>query len=191
MIARLLPLHLWNGYAFSRILRFRALSVHFSQQFKINQVGLVSGTLTSGTWGMGQLVANNNSWTTSIPSSLAAGNYILRHELLAIHTSNQPQFYPECAQLIVTGGGGATPSASYLVKLPGAYSMYVHPNRCLRMYIHFRRLRTGLTLVSTLIFTPTRRRRTTLSQDLLSGKDEGNVRAAEVSERVNDFLFVL
>nr|AFO72233.1 glycoside hydrolase family 61 protein B [Heterobasidion parviporum] len=91
--------------------------------FKINQVGLVSGTLTSGTWGMGQLVANNNSWTTSIPSSLAAGNYILRHELLAIHTSNQPQFYPECAQLIVTGGGGATPSASYLVKLPGAYSM--------------------------------------------------------------------
>ena len=140
---------------------------------------------------MGQLVANNNSWTTSIPSLLAAGNYILRHELLAIHTSNQPQFYPECAQLIVTGGEGATPPASYLVKLPGAYSMYVHPNWYLRMCVQFRQLRAGLTLVSTLIYTPTRRRRTTLFRDPRSGKDEGNVQAAEVSERVNNFLFML
>ncbi|KIJ61342.1 lytic polysaccharide monooxygenase [Hydnomerulius pinastri MD-312] len=91
--------------------------------FKIEQSGLISGDLPTGTWAMGQLVANNNSWTTSIPSQLAPGNYFIRHELLAIHTANQPQFYPECAQLIVTGSGTATPGSSYLVKLPGAYSM--------------------------------------------------------------------
>ncbi|KAI0047782.1 lytic polysaccharide monooxygenase [Auriscalpium vulgare] len=91
--------------------------------FKIDQAGLISGNLVNGTWGMGELVANNNSWTSTIPSSLAAGNYIIRHELLAIHTSNQPQFYPECAQLVLTGGGSGSPSGSYLVKFPGAYKM--------------------------------------------------------------------
>ncbi|THH18544.1 hypothetical protein EW146_g2456 [Bondarzewia mesenterica] len=91
--------------------------------FKIDEAGLISGTLTTGTWGMGELVANNNSWTSTIPSELAPGNYMIRHELLAIHTSNQPQFYPECAQLVITGSGSATPSASYLVTFPGAYSM--------------------------------------------------------------------
>ncbi|KAJ8521969.1 hypothetical protein ONZ45_g1338 [Pleurotus djamor] len=89
--------------------------------FKIDQVGLISGTLATGSWGQGQLVNNGNTWTTSIPASLAPGEYMIRHELLAIHTSNQPQFYPECAQLIVTGSGTAQPSSEYLVKFPGAY----------------------------------------------------------------------
>ncbi|KAI0743933.1 glycoside hydrolase [Daedaleopsis nitida] len=91
--------------------------------FKIDQAGLISGTLPNGTWGQGELVANNNSWTSTIPASLAPGEYFIRHELLAIHTSNQPQFYPECAQLIVTGSGSAQPSGSYFTKFPGAYSM--------------------------------------------------------------------
>ncbi|RPD53521.1 glycoside hydrolase [Lentinus tigrinus ALCF2SS1-6] len=91
--------------------------------FKIDEMGLISGTLANGTWGQGELIANNNSWTSTIPSSLAPGEYFIRHELLAIHTSNQPQFYPECAQLILTGSGSAQPSGSYLVKFPGAYSM--------------------------------------------------------------------
>lgn len=46
--------------------------------FKIDQSGLLSGTLSTGQWGMGQLVANNNSWTSTIPSSLAAGAYLIR-----------------------------------------------------------------------------------------------------------------
>ncbi|KAH7927139.1 glycoside hydrolase family 61 protein [Leucogyrophana mollusca] len=91
--------------------------------FKIEQLGLISGDLPTGYWAMGELVADNSSWTTSIPSALAPGEYFIRHELLAIHTANQPQFYAECAQLIVTGSGTATPSSTYLVKLPGAYSM--------------------------------------------------------------------
>ena len=71
-------------------------------QFKIDQAGLISGTVYSGTWASGQMIANNNSWTTTIPASLTPGEYMLRHELLSIHTPDQPQFYPNCAQLKLT-----------------------------------------------------------------------------------------
>ncbi|KAI0313005.1 glycoside hydrolase family 61 protein B [Amylostereum chailletii] len=91
--------------------------------FKIEEAGLISGDLVDGTWAMGKLVQNNNSWTTTLPSTLPDGECMLRHELLAIHTSNLPQFYPECAQLVLTGGGSSTPSRDYLVRFPGAYAM--------------------------------------------------------------------
>lgn len=61
--------------------------------FKINQVGLVSGTLSKGLWGSGQMIADNSSWTVTIPKTLAPGNYLIRHETIALHTSNQPQWY--------------------------------------------------------------------------------------------------
>ncbi|RDB29253.1 Cellulose-growth-specific protein [Hypsizygus marmoreus] len=89
--------------------------------FKIAETGLVSGTLPNGVWGTAQ-VQNTLQYTATIPSALAAGEYLIRHELLALHQANTPQFYPECAQLTVTGGGGKTPSGSYLIKLPGGYS---------------------------------------------------------------------
>ncbi|KAG5637950.1 hypothetical protein H0H81_002478 [Sphagnurus paluster] len=92
------------------------------QWFKIAQTGLVSGNLPNGVWGTAQ-VQNTLQYTSTIPASLAAGEYLIRHELLALHQANTPQFYPECAQLTVTGGGGKTPSGSYLVKFPGAYTM--------------------------------------------------------------------
>ncbi|KIJ54077.1 lytic polysaccharide monooxygenase [Sphaerobolus stellatus SS14] len=88
--------------------------------FKIDESGLLSGTVGNGQWGMGQLVAQGSTWTTTIPAALPSGNYMIRHELLAIHTSNQPQFYPECAQLIITGGGSGSPGPT--VKFPGGYS---------------------------------------------------------------------
>lgn len=90
--------------------------------FKIAETGLISGNLPNGQWGTGQ-VMNSLSYTATIPAALAAGEYLIRHELLALHQANTPQFYPECAQLIVTGGAGKTPSSSYLVSFPGAYSM--------------------------------------------------------------------
>jgi len=88
--------------------------------FKINESGLLSGTLSTGMWGMGVLVNDGSTWNVTIPSQLPSGNYMIRHELLAIHTSNQPQFYPECAQLTVTGGGSGSPGPT--VKFPGGYS---------------------------------------------------------------------
>lgn len=88
--------------------------------FKINESGLLSGTVTDGFWGNGQMIAQNSSWTVTIPKSLPTGQYMLRHETLAIHTANQPQFYMQCAQLQVTGGGNGTPGPT--VKFPGAYN---------------------------------------------------------------------
>jgi len=89
--------------------------------FKINQVGLVSGTLSKGTWGSGQMISDNSSWTTTIPKTLAPGNYLIRHETIALHTANQPQFYPECAHLTITGSGTGKPSSSSTFSLPGLY----------------------------------------------------------------------
>ncbi|KAJ1304936.1 hypothetical protein OPQ81_006069 [Rhizoctonia solani] len=88
--------------------------------FKIAEQGLISGTVGKGSWANGILM-KNLSWTTRIPSNLKAGNYLIRWETLALHQSNTPQFYPECAQLQVTGGGSAFPTSEYLVKIPGAW----------------------------------------------------------------------
>ena len=44
----------------------------------------------------------------TIPSSIAAGNYVLRHEIIALHsarTINGAQNYPHCINLKVTGSG--------------------------------------------------------------------------------------
>lgn len=57
-------------------------------------------------------------WSSKIPTNLAPGNYLIRHELLALHQQNTPQFYPECAQLVVTGSGSASPSSDFLYSIP-------------------------------------------------------------------------
>ena len=62
----------------------------------------------SSTWATDTLIANNNSWTVTIPSSLAAGSYVLRHEIIALHSAGQEdgaQNYPQCINLKVTGSG--------------------------------------------------------------------------------------
>ncbi|KAL5497931.1 hypothetical protein ACEPAH_2862 [Sanghuangporus vaninii] len=87
--------------------------------FKIDESGLISGTVANGFWGSGLMVQQNSSWTSTIPAALPSGNYMIRHETLAIHAANQPQFYMECAQLQITGGGSGTPSPT--VKFPGGY----------------------------------------------------------------------
>ncbi|KAF9533993.1 cellulose-growth-specific protein [Crepidotus variabilis] len=88
--------------------------------FKIDEKGLISGNLPNGQWGTA-LVMKDLAWTSTIPASLAAGEYLIRHELLALHQANTPQFYPECGQLKVTGGGGKVPGSGYTVKFPGGY----------------------------------------------------------------------
>lgn len=60
----------------------------------------------------------NLKWTSKIPSNLAPGNYLIRHELLALHQANTPQFYPECAQLVVTGSGTVSAPADHLYSIP-------------------------------------------------------------------------
>ena len=61
--------------------------------FKIDQAGLISGTVYSGTWGSGQMIANNNSWTTTIPASVPSGNYLIRFETIALHSMPAVSLY--------------------------------------------------------------------------------------------------
>ncbi|KAJ5618545.1 hypothetical protein N7528_006656 [Penicillium herquei] len=81
--------------------------------FKISAVGLVSDTDVPGTWGDDQLIANNNSWLVEIPPKLEAGYYVLRHEIIALHSAEESdgaQNYPQCFNLQVTGSGTEQPS---------------------------------------------------------------------------------
>ncbi|CAK7199263.1 hypothetical protein SEUCBS139899_001938 [Sporothrix eucalyptigena] len=90
--------------------------------FKIDQLGLTAPPLTSTNWGTA-VVYKNLEWSSTIPKGLAPGNYLIRHELLALHQANTPQFYPECAQVVVSGGGTQVPPASYMYNIPTYASM--------------------------------------------------------------------
>ncbi|KAI9933646.1 hypothetical protein ASPWEDRAFT_114704 [Aspergillus wentii DTO 134E9] len=80
--------------------------------FKIDGVGLVDGTTVPGVWGDDQLIANNDSWMVKIPEEIAPGNYVLRHELIALHgafAEGGAQNYPQCFNLQITGSGDVKP----------------------------------------------------------------------------------
>ena len=94
--------------------------------------------LSNGKWaGSDVLIANGLTWPVTIPSSVAPGNYILRHEILALHEGNRQggtQFYPQCMNIVVTGSGtntlsGGTPAQSfYKASDPGVlFDMYNNP----------------------------------------------------------------
>ncbi|KAK3328264.1 glycosyl hydrolase family 61-domain-containing protein [Cercophora scortea] len=82
--------------------------------FKIDSAGLVSGG-APGVWASDTLIANNNSWLVQIPATLKPGNYVLRHEIIALHSAGQTngaQAYPQCFNLAVTGSGTVVPSGT-------------------------------------------------------------------------------
>ncbi|KAG5954513.1 hypothetical protein E4U58_007586 [Claviceps cyperi] len=79
--------------------------------FKIDGAGLLKQN--PQTFADDILIANNNSWQVQIPKSLAAGNYVLRHEIIALHSAGQSdgaQFYPQCFNLKITGSGTLDPA---------------------------------------------------------------------------------
>ncbi|APA09140.1 hypothetical protein SS1G_03041 [Sclerotinia sclerotiorum 1980 UF-70] len=93
---------------------------------KIDQAGI---NLSTQVWASGDLIAKNSSWTTTVPKSLAAGHYIFRHEIIALHgatTPNGAQNYPFCLNIDVTGSGTANPvgvpaTSFYKATDPGIY----------------------------------------------------------------------
>lgn len=84
---------------------------------------------TTQEWASGVLIAQNGSWTTTVPKSLAPGNYVFRHEIIALHganTLNGAQNYPQCFNIKVTGSGTASPAGTLGTALykntdPGIY----------------------------------------------------------------------
>lgn len=81
--------------------------------FKIGEAGLNDGSTAPGTWASDDLIAAGNKWDIKIPATLAPGQYVLRHEIIALHSAgsaNGAQNYPQCFNLEVTGSGSASPS---------------------------------------------------------------------------------
>ncbi|KAG8165786.1 hypothetical protein KVR01_004338 [Diaporthe batatas] len=87
--------------------------------FKIQEKGREG---TSDTWGSTPVMTAGGSISYTIPECLEPGNYLVRHELIALHSAASypgAQFYPGCHQIKVTGGGSTAPTD--LVAFPGAY----------------------------------------------------------------------
>ncbi|KAM5540067.1 hypothetical protein V8D89_006207 [Ganoderma adspersum] len=94
---------------------FNTLSARW---FKIQQ----SGLRADGTWAMKDLY-DGLPVAVSLPPNLASGEYLIRHEILALHSAQSiggAEFYPSCAQLRVGGVQPGMPIST--VSLPGAYS---------------------------------------------------------------------
>ncbi|TVY81198.1 putative endo-beta-1,4-glucanase D [Lachnellula suecica] len=89
------------------------------QWFKVAEEGLNTAT---GTWGVDTMIAGNGWWNFTMPTCVAPGQYLMRVELIALHSAyaqGAAQFYMSCANIQVTGSGTATGT---MVKFPGAYS---------------------------------------------------------------------
>ncbi|KAF8815954.1 glycoside hydrolase family 61 protein [Phlegmacium glaucopus] len=89
--------------------------------FKIQQIGRKAN---SPDWVQADLMTGGVA-TASLPANLAPGNYLVRHEIIALHlavTLGLAEFYPACAQIKVGGSQTGAPNPNELVSLPGAYS---------------------------------------------------------------------
>ncbi|KAF1974527.1 family 61 glycoside hydrolase, partial [Bimuria novae-zelandiae CBS 107.79] len=82
----------------------------------------------SQVWAQQKLIDQGGKWTLKVPSSLKPGNYVFRHELIALHGANSPngaQNYPQCFNIKVTGSGtkslpaGTLGTALYKADHPG------------------------------------------------------------------------
>ncbi|KAF2654960.1 lytic polysaccharide monooxygenase [Lophiostoma macrostomum CBS 122681] len=80
---------------------------------KISQSSLITPGGT-GTWVTDQLLTNNYTSTTVIPKNLKAGNYVFRHEIIALHGAQSvggAQLYPQCVNFKVGGSGTVAPTS--------------------------------------------------------------------------------
>jgi hypothetical protein len=58
--------------------------------FKISESGLAADNKT---WAVDEMMANGNVSSTVIPHDIKAGNYVMRHELIALHYSTEDSLY--------------------------------------------------------------------------------------------------
>ncbi|TDZ38119.1 Endoglucanase-4 [Colletotrichum trifolii] len=97
--------------------------------FKIDGAGLINPPQRTNKWAASILIDNGNAWLVRIPPNVAPGHYVLRHEIIALHSagqSNGAQSYPQCINLEITGEGTSNPpgvagTALYGANDPGIY----------------------------------------------------------------------
>ncbi|KEY68162.1 hypothetical protein S7711_07253 [Stachybotrys chartarum IBT 7711] len=91
---------------------------------KIDEAGI---DLATQKWAATQLIEDGNVWTTTVPATLAPGNYVFRHEIIAMHgagSADGAQNYPQCFNIEITGSGtenpeGVVASELYTADHPG------------------------------------------------------------------------
>ncbi|KAG8731023.1 hypothetical protein FRC12_019936 [Ceratobasidium sp. 428] len=90
--------------------------------FKIQQTGQKGkGQLK---WFLEDQMKFNTDYTVNVPKNIPNGDYIMRHEIIALHLADKKggaEFYASCFQMRVTGGTGSG-SIAPTAKFPGAYS---------------------------------------------------------------------
>lgn len=80
---------------------------------KIDELGWLNDTgwddlMLGGTWASNVLVANDFQWRVKIPEALVSGEYVLRHEIVALHVADEvdgAQAYPQCMNVRIVKGG--------------------------------------------------------------------------------------
>ncbi|SPO06344.1 related to endoglucanase IV precursor [Cephalotrichum gorgonifer] len=84
---------------------------------KIDEAGFDT---TTKEWAAIAMIANNNTWATTVPETIAPGNYVFRHEIIALHAAGQAngaQNYPQCVNIRITGSGTDRPEGVVGTKL--------------------------------------------------------------------------
>jgi len=92
--------------------------------FKISQTGRKPNSMT---WYMADIKAGKD-YSTTIPEHIPNGDYIVRHEMIALHFATSPdaaQLFPSCSQVRITGGSDASSMSQVTngvpAHFPGAY----------------------------------------------------------------------
>jgi lytic cellulose monooxygenase (C1-hydroxylating) len=105
---------------------------------KIDEAGVSGPANTQGVWATDKMRANGGVTTATIPSTIAPGNYVLRNEIIALHRAHlsEPEFYPACANIEVTGSGsddlsnsGVAASQLYSTSDEQIFGFSVYDNR--------------------------------------------------------------
>ncbi|KAG8624029.1 hypothetical protein KVT40_009005 [Elsinoe batatas] len=91
--------------------------------FKIHHSGLLknpNATSKDLYWAANKLRDNKDQANIKLPLNIAPGNYVLRHEIIALHSAfnlTGVQFYPQCINLKISGGGNLQPEGVPATKL--------------------------------------------------------------------------
>ncbi|KAI4684965.1 uncharacterized protein J4E88_004408 [Alternaria novae-zelandiae] len=122
------PMIAWMAYCDNAENDCTTFASETADWFKIGEKGLLEGSIETGEWfqkAFSMWDGSPSLWSEMVPVGLRAGRYLVRHEIISLHSANKPQFYPECAHLEVTNDkeGGSIPSEEYMVKIPGVWSM--------------------------------------------------------------------
>lgn len=102
--------------------------------FKIAEMGQLQlgvGGGKAGRWADDVLREANGAWNVTIPKSIKDGNYVLRNEIIALHSAydvGAAQLYPTCISIAVSGGGDATPQGTVGTELYNKEDSSIHYN---------------------------------------------------------------